>query len=388
MAQKTKDKKSAISRKSKAAAVREAPQASKSAAAGRKSAGRITSVPLSQIVLDRYQPRPVLPSTGNLREEFFSGNMDWRETAQEWLSLAEKDPAVAGQVRGLLDMGASIAELNQIEPATGAWIEVDRGEYKMILSTGERRFWSLALSAAANDTTEPQLEIQEIRPDQLGIERQVVENETAVPLTAIGKARAISGLILERIEDLPEELDKNGENPPSDYEYYRAVLDLEELTGSKYMPRGMWEEIGEIMDMERAYMTYHLNLLQLPEEVQHLADSNNVPEKVLREVLKLSPAQWEKAVRLVITEDLSANEIKKLKENGPPKAGKTIPRAVKAARRMKSFWKESRAISSESEIGKVATEFAAGQEREELEKAIEKLEKFVGQLRLRVESMD
>lgn len=388
MAQKTKDKKEAISRKNKTAAVREAPRATAAAAAGRRSAGRITSVPLSQIVLDRYQPRPVLPSLRNLREAFFSGKADWRETAQKWLSLAEEDPAVAGQVRGLLNMGASIAELNQIEPATGAWVEVDQGDYKLILSTGERRFWSLALSAADNQTGEPQLEVQEVKPEELGIERQVVENETAMPLTAIGKARAIAGLILERIEDLPQELDKHSENPPSDYEYYRAVLDLEELTGSKYMPRGMWEEIGEIMDMERAYMTYHLNLLQLPEEVQHLADSNNVPEKVLREILKLSPAQWEKAVRLVITEDLSANDIKNLKGNGSPKAKKTISQAVKAARRMKSFWKESRVISSESEIGKVATEFAAGQDKEELEKAIEKLEKFVGQLRLRVEGMD
>jgi hypothetical protein len=150
----------------------------------------------------------------------------------------------------------------------------------------------------------------------------------------------------------------------------------------------MWEEIGELLEMDRSYMTRHLDLLKLPVEVQHIADSNNVTENVLREVLKLSPAQWDKAVRLVITEDLSANEIKKLKKGSMGASPKEVTRAVKAGRRMKAFWKETKAISTDTEIGKIATEFAAGQDKEDLEKAIDKLEKFVNQLRLRVRGMD
>lgn len=388
MAQKPQDKKAAISRKGKSVALRQVPGQTATTTAGRRAAGRITSVPLSQIILDRFQPRPVLPSTDSLREDFFSGKADWKKTAVKWLKLAGEDYALAGQVKDLLAMGKSITELNQIEPASGAWAEVSPGDFRMMLSTGERRFWSLALAAVVDKRDNPQLEVQEIQLDEMGIERQIVENETSMPLTAIGKARAIAGLILERLEDLPPELDRNSENPPTDYEYYSSVLDLEEITGSKYMPRGMWEEIGELMEMDRSYMTLHLDLLELPIEVQHLVDSNNVTEKVLREVLKLSPAQWDKAVRLVITEDLSANDIKNLKKGNKRQSPKEATRAVKAGRRMKAFWKESKAISTDTEIGKIATEFAAGQEKEDLEKAIDKLEKFVLQLRLRVESMD
>jgi len=388
MAQKSQDKKTAISRRRKTDTLRQAPGQTAATTAGRRSAGRIASVPLSKIILDRFQPRPVLPSTDGLREDFFSGNADWKKTVTKWIKLAEEDYALAGQVQGLLAMGKSIAELNQIEPASGAWVELSPGDFRMMLSTGERRFWSLALAAVVDKREDPQLEVQEIQPDEMGIERQIVENESAMPLTAIGKARAIAGLILDRLEDLPPELDRNSENPPTDNEYFCSVLDLERLTGSKYMPRGMWEEIGEIMDMERSYMTLHLDLLKLPVEVQHLADSNNVPEKVLREVLKLSPAQWEKAVRLVITEDLSASDIKKLKKGSKGPSPKEVTRAVKAGRRMKAFWKESKAISTDTEIGKIATEFAVGQDKEDLEKAIDKLEKFVDQLRLRVEGME
>ena len=388
MAQKSQDKKAAISRRSKSDALRKAPSQGVAATAGRRSAGRITSVPLNQIILDRFQPRPVLPSTDSLREEFFSGKSDWKKTASKWLKLAEEDYALGGQVQGLLAMGKSITELNQIEPASGAWVELSPGDFRMMLSTGERRFWSLALASVVDKNDDPQLEVQEIQPDEMGIERQIVENESAMPLTAIGKARAIAGLILERLEDLPPELDRASENPPTDNEYYSSVLDLEKLTGSKYMPRGMWEEIGELMEMDRSYMTLHLDLLKFPVEVQHLADSNNVPEKVLREVLKLSPAQWEKSVRLVITEDLSANDIKKLKKGSKESSPKEVTRAVKAGRRMKAFWKETKAISTDTEIGKIATEFASGQDKEDLEKAIDKLEKFVDQLRLRVRGMD
>jgi hypothetical protein len=201
MAQKAQDKKAALSRKSKSNALRQVPGQGAATTAGRRAAGRITSVPLGQVILDRFQPRPVLPSADGLREDYFSGNKDWKKTAKKWLNLAEKDYALGGQVQGLLAMGKSITELNQIEPASGAWVEVSPGDFRMMLSTGERRFWSLALAAVVDKQDDPQLEVQEIQLDEMGIERQIVENESAVPLTAIGKARAIAGLILERLDD-------------------------------------------------------------------------------------------------------------------------------------------------------------------------------------------
>ena len=123
---------------------------------------RVIPVPLSQIVLDRYQPRPVLPVQDGLRDNFFAGKTDWRKTAETWLALSKTDAGIKSQVNELLNMGISISKLNQIEPASGAWVNIKPDDIKMLLSTGERRFWSLALLAATNNEGEPQLEVQDI----------------------------------------------------------------------------------------------------------------------------------------------------------------------------------------------------------------------------------
>ncbi|HDD62281.1 MAG: hypothetical protein DRI65_02205 [Chloroflexota bacterium] len=385
MAKETLDKKAALSQARKAATARASQQPKKATTAGRRSAGRITSVPLSQIVLDRYQPRPILPVQGDLRANFFAGKADWQKTANQWLELAKSDSGIAKQVSGLLEMGKSISDLNQIEPATGAWIEKAPGEYKLLLSTGERRFWSLALTAADNHRGEPQLEVQEIQLEEISLARQIVENESAKPLSAIGKARAIAGLVLEHIGDLPPELDRSSPNPPSDYDYYRSALDMETLIGSKYMPRGMWEEIGEIMGMERKYMVYHLNLLKLPEDLLHMADQYELSEGVLREIMTLPESKWAKTIALAGKDGLSAPEIKRLGKSPVKKKAKSDSPATKAASRLKAFWKISREISTAKDMEEVATEFAAGLEKKEILAGAEALEKLAQKLRLRAQ---
>ena len=385
MAKDKLDKKEAFSRVTQAAAARAGQQPKKATTAGRRAAGRITSVPLSQIILDRYQPRPVLPVQGDLRNHFFSGKADWKETAAQWIELSKTDPGMASQVNGLLEMGKSIKELNQIEPATGAWVEAKSGEYRLLLSTGERRYWSLALSAVYNNQGEPQLEVQEIQQDELSLTRQIVENESSKPLSAIGKARAIAGLILESLDQLPPELDRNSKNPPTDFDYYRSALDLEKLTGSKYMPRGMWEEIGDIMGMERQYMVFHLNLLKFPEDLQHLADQHELSEGVLREILSLPESQWGKMMGLAAKENLSAPEVKRMGKSAGKKAAKAGTPASKAASRLKAFWKITREIKTASDIEQVATDFAVGLDKKEILSGADLLEKLAAKLRLRAE---
>lgn len=385
MAKEPLNKKAALSRTNKAAAVLTREQPKKTTTAGRRSAGRITAVPLSQIILDRYQPRPILPVQDGLRDNFFTGKADWRKTANQWLVLAKTDTGIASQVNALLGMGKSIGDLNQIEPATGAWIESKPGEYKLLLSTGERRFWGLALLAATNSGGEPQLEVQEIQEDELTLARQIVENELSKPLSAIGKARAIAGLILESLEQLPPELDRSSDNPPTDYEYYRSALDIEKLTGSKYMPRGRWEEIGEIMGMERQYMVFHLNLMKFPRDLQHMADQFELSEFVLREILNLPSSQWEKMIALAAKENLTAPEIKKIsKSTGKKITTKDTP-ASKAASRLKAFWKITKDIKTAKDIEQVATGFAAGLEKKEILAGADMMEKLATKLRLRAE---
>lgn len=383
MAQESQNKKEALARSRKSTAVQTKPQSKKTTTAGRRSAGRITFVPLSQIVLDRYQPRPILPVQDGLRDSFFTGKADWRKTTVQWLALADNDPGIATQVNGLLEMGKSIGELNQIEPATGAWIERKPGEFKLLLSTGERRFWSLALTSVSNNQGEPQLEVQEIQEDELTLARQIAENESSKPLSAIGKARAIAGLILESLDQLPAELDRSSDNPPTDYKYYQSALDIEKLTGSKYMPRGRWEEIGEIMGMERQYMVFHLNLLQFPEDLQYQADIHELSEGVLREILNLPDTQWAKVIALAAKQGLTVPEIKRIKTSKGKKSSAKDSPANKAASRLRSFWKITRDIKTSKDIEQVATDFAAGLDRKEILAGADVLESLAKKLRLR-----
>jgi hypothetical protein len=351
------------------------------------STGRNIAVPLGLIKLDPYQPRHIIPVNNGIRDRFFSGENDWSKTAKLWLELTSSDPAINKQVSELLEMGKSIKKLNQIEPATGAWVVTQDGEDKFTLSTGERRFWSLALTAIAdNQKEEPQLVCQEIKLTEMNLERQFVENESSKPLSAIGKARVIAGFIINRVEELPPELDRDSPNPPTDYEYYKSALDLETLMGRKNMPKGTWEEIGEIMGMERKYMANHLNLLKLPEDLQYQADVNDIPETVLREALVYSPAQWEKIIPKIIKENLTAAEVKKIRT---AKRKKTSPKdnpAARAASRLRAYWKVTREMSSSKDLEQVATDFAAGLEKKEILKGAESLEKLAKKLRLRAQN--
>jgi ParB-like chromosome segregation protein Spo0J len=383
MAKKPLDKKALLEQASHAAVVHDRERPKKTTPVGRRSAGRITTVPLSQIVLDRFQPRPILPVQDGLRDNFFAGKADWRKTSIQWLTIAKTDSGIQSQVNGLLDMGKSIGELNQIEPATGAWTENKPGVFKLLLSTGERRYWSLALIAASKSGGEPQLEVQEIQQDELTLARQIVENESAKPLAAIGKARAIAGLILESLDQLPPELDRSSASPPTDYEYYRSALDVEKLTGSKYMPRGRWDEIGEIMGLERRYMVFLLDLLRLPQELQYQASLNELSEAVLREILILPSTQWSKLIDRAAKEELTVLDVKRIRTSKGKKTSVKDSPASKAASRLRAFWKATKEIKSSADIEQVATDFAAGLDKMEILSGADMLETLAKKLRLR-----
>jgi len=52
-----------------------------------------------------------------------------------------------------------------------------------------------------------------------------------------------------------------------------------------------------------------LNILQLPTPLLELADRHRLPERVLREVLSLPPAQWERMLRVSIQSQLTSDEV-------------------------------------------------------------------------------
>jgi len=150
------------------------------------------------------------------------------------------------------------------------------------------------------------------------------------------------------------------------------------------MPRGVWEMVGEIMDMERTYMVRHLSLLKFPQDLQYKADVHELTEAVLREVLIYPRGEWEKLLNLIVKNELSAPEVKRVgKKKG--KKTKAMSPATKAASRLKAFWKITKDIKTAKDIEQVATDFSVGLEKKEILSGADMLEKLAAKLRLRAE---
>ena len=242
---------------------------------------RVIRVPVSEILPDPYQPRPLLPP--DLKARFFAGEMDCFAVARAWLERAAQDPLEGARVQALLHMGDSFDEHGQIKPITGRW---DAETKKFLLETGERRFWAAVLRAVSQGAVEePQLEALVV--EQPSRARQVLENITAEPPSAVMRAREIAALILEQMGIFPEA----GE---SDFDFYRRVLQI------KRLPSQVVREVERLLGISRRYVRYHLQLLQLPDDLLLLADRYRLTEGALREVLRLPPEAWAEAIQELV----------------------------------------------------------------------------------------
>ncbi len=352
----------------------------------RTGSSRIVTVPLGQILPDQFQPRPILPL--EIKESFIAGEITWQEAAALWLTMAEEDPAVSYRVNTLVDLGETFTEHGQIKPVTGVW-EIVNGKTVFHLETGERRFWAKALSAVKEGLVEePHLECREIDDQRRSRERQVVENIHAESPTAVARAREIASLVLSKLE-LPEEKDPLKGGDIGEYDYFRSVLDLKSLTGKKQMPAGIWEKIGEVMGLSRPVMVRHLDILELPNEMQYLADLNRLSERVLREIMKLPAGQWEKAIKKAVKDSLTAQEMSEYVNQQPgQKKGKPVKRPIEsptqvAARRIRLFFKSAQVETVREKLGEVATDFAAGMKDAQILEAASLLEDLASKLRQR-----
>lgn len=347
----------------------------------RPQSARVVSVPLSQIIPDRFQPRPILPA--DLKKLFFSKQADCYLVARMWLDWARKNPAIAAQVKKLLEMGATFEQHGQIKPATGCWIQID-GQTMFQLETGERRYWAAALNAARSGFEEqPHLEVREIAAPSR--ERQIIENQHAEQPSAVGRAREIAALILGSLDIHP------GADIVDEYDYFCKALEI------KRMPQGLWSQIESIMGIRRPQMVRLLNLLVLPSESLARADLYRIPERVLREVIALPEDEWDLAVTAAIELGLTHEDVAliELQEGAGLKKASRTGRKLKptvyqkAARRIKSFIKLASRREIRSEIGSVATELAAEfHDQQELIYAADLLEELVNHLRLRVQGDD
>lgn len=345
----------------------------------RTQPARLVSLPLSQIVPDRFQPRPILPIS--LKSLFYAGEADCYAIAERWLALAETDDALRKQLNRLMQMGETFGQHGQIKPLTGSWMQNSRGRYFQ-LETGERRFWAAALHAVrSGQEEEPLLEVREVSAPSR--ERQIIENQHAEPPSAVGRAREIAALILSHLDIQPDPA------LGDEYTYFRLVLDV------KRLPQGLWSQIEGVMGVKRPQMVRLLNILAMPTNLLERADLYRVPERVLREILSLPPENWENALETAIQQELTNEEIADLADETPvdpvreeAEPARKIQQTAhqKAARRIKSFLRLASRRDVRSAISIVATELAVElQDPQEILYATELLEELATHLRLRAQ---
>jgi hypothetical protein len=254
---------------------------------------RIERLKPSQMIPDRFQPRRILPT--DIRKAFFAGNLNCYEAAEDWLAQAKSDDATQTEINRLMAMGNSFDLHGQIKPITGNWIDLPNGRYVFQIETGERRFWAACLQKVSQKKgEEPDLRVEVIQKPTR--QRQVLENRHAEPPSAVEQACEVASLILAESGISPE-IDQ-----ADDYDYFRQ-------SRSQRMPAGMWDKIIPTMQLTRPRMVQLLNILQLPTPLLDLADRYRLPERVLREVLSLPSAQWERMIRSSIQDQLTSEEV-------------------------------------------------------------------------------
>lgn len=277
---------------------------------------RIERLKPSQIMPDRFQPRRLLP--GSIRQLFYRGELDCYQAAAEWLHLARQDAGHRTQIDNLLAMGNSFETHGQIKPITGSWINAPQGQYYFQIETGERRFWAACLQAVSEGAEdEPLLRVEVVQ--QPSRQRQVLENRHTETPSAVSQACEIASLILSEQDKQPNH------DTQDEYEYFRAAR-------AQRMPAGLWNKLIPIMQLTRPRMVQFLNILQFPSPLLDLADRYRLPERVLREVLTLSPDDWEDAIRLSIQNEMTSEQVAQL-ANKPVDSAKRTSRTAPATHR-------------------------------------------------------
>jgi hypothetical protein len=342
------------------------------ARAAPQRAARVVVVPLSQCLPDRFQARVILPP--ELKRQFYSGELDCYDTASSLLSAAAEDPGLANQIEALVALGENILDLGQIEPATGSWLQTEDGQHYFAIEVGERRFWSLALTAVQRQLAEePTLQV--IEESHFSRERQISENIQREGNTAVDRARAIAGLILLEMEIEPEL------SAGDDMDYFRQVLAI------KRLPNNTWPPLEKRMQLSRQVMERHLQILSLPTDLIYQAKLYNVPEGRLREILAAPTRQQRDLLLLAIQDDLTARELRERAEQTRPAgsgqgSGARLSAHQKAASRLRSFVKLVQSHDFQEGYEAAAAEYSVGtQEADDLLEAAGVLEKQAEWLR-------
>jgi uncharacterized protein (DUF3820 family) len=244
------------------------------------------SIQISAIRPDRYQARHVLPR--QLRGKYFNNELDWREVGKQWIQLARKDSLVRNELDELMQLGRSLDQDGQIKPITGSFIKNEAGEQIFLILTGERRYWATVIrTVMSGDEEEPN--VLALVDEDPTVRKQILENITHKPLTAIGKARAIARIILEEADVLPDP----GE---TEDEYFKKMFDVKTTAETAQL-------IEETLGISQYQYYRFRKLLELPVKLQYMADQADIPEGILRQLMSLSDKDQAKAIEYYLKQE-------------------------------------------------------------------------------------
>lgn len=332
-------------------------------------------VPVSMIRPDRFQARILLPLP--LRSAFYSGTRTWRETVQDWFALAKTDRLNRRMLDELIVLGDSLHDTGQIKPVTGQIVNEDgRDVFKML--TGERRFWATAIQAVLSESPDEPYVLGLI-DNQPSLEKQIAENMAYKALTPVGKARAAARLVLEANQIEPEEGEK-------EVDFFRRVTDLR-----------LNDEVKEVLQknlqMERTYFGRLMNFFALPEASLELADRAEMPERVLREIMRYDASLWPAAVDYFAEFDnRSYLDVQAFLERESGKTQTRKPRIpadplTKTARSLKKLLLGMDELPQEDKSGSLADALIGDSDKKEAQEMADKIAALSQAVQIRVKAL-
>lgn len=332
-------------------------------------------VPVSMIRPDRFQARLLLPLP--LRAHFYSGERDWRETVQAWFALAKTDRLNRRMLDELIVLGDSLHDTGQIKPVTGQIVNEDgRDVFKML--TGERRFWATAIQAVLSESPDEPYVLALI-DNQHSLEKQIAENMAYKALTPVGKARAAARLVLEANQIQPAEGEK-------EVDYFRRVNDVR-----------LNDEVKDLLQknlqMERTYFGRLMNFFQLPETSLELADRAEMPERVLREIMRYDARLWSGAVEYFAEFDnRSYLDVQAFLERESGKTQTRQPRIpadplTKSARSLKKVLLGMDQLPQEDKSGSLADALIGDSDKKEAQELADKITALAQAVQTRVKAL-
>ena len=332
-------------------------------------------VPVSMIRPDRFQARILLPLP--LRTAFYSGTRTWRETVQDWFALAKTDRLNRRMLDELIVLGDSLHDTGQIKPVTGQIVNEDgRDVFKML--TGERRFWATAIQAVLSESPDEPYVLGLI-DNQPSLEKQIAENMAYKALTPVGKARAAARLVLEANQIEPAEGEK-------EVDFFRRVTDLR-----------LNDEVKEVLQknlqMERTYFGRLMNFFALPEASLELADRAEMPERVLREIMRYDASLWPAAVEYFAEFDnRSYLDVQAFLERESGKTQTRKPRIpadplTKSARSLKKVLLGMDELPQEDKSGSLADALIGDSDKKEAQEMADKIAALSQAVQMRVKAL-